>query len=144
MTETVAAAQTEAARTASPELLSRASLQPSGPFQDFLGLVIQPDPSDGPLLLDRLTPVWLARRDEDGASSSSGSTAEVRRQLLASDDDEVVIGVVIGPAVESESVVPGDGESCAQGPPSTMPESETPRFKRGGWTPSARSVTPTG
>ena len=143
MTESVAAAQAEAARTASPELLSRASLQPSGPFQDFPGLVMQHDPSDGPPLFDRLTPFWLARRDEDVVSSSSGSTAEVRRQLLADDDDEVIIGAASGPAVESETVVPGDGESCVQGPPSTVPESETPRFKGGGWTTSARFLTPT-
>ena len=81
MTESVAAAQAEAERTASPELLSRASLQPSSPFQDLPGLVIQPDPSDGPPLFDRLTPVWLTRRDEGGASSSSGSTAEVRHEF---------------------------------------------------------------
>ena len=143
MTESVAAAQAEAARTASPELLSRASLQPSGPFQNILGLVMQPDPSDGPPVFDRRTPVWLARRDEDGASSSSGSTASVRRQLLARDDDEVIIGVVSGPAVESETVVPEDGESCVQGPPSTVPERETPRFKSGGWTLPARFLTPT-
>ena len=143
MTESVAAAQAEAARTASPELPSRASLRPSGPFQDFPGLVVQPDPSDAPPLFDRMTPVWLARRDEDGVSSSSGSTAEVRRQLFADDDDEVIVGVVSGLAVESESVVPADGESCVQGPPSTVPESETPRFKRVGWTPSARFLTPT-
>ena len=79
----------ESVGTASPELLSRASLQPSSPLQDLPGLVIQPDPSDGPPLLDRMAPLRLARRDEGGASSSSGGTAEVWRQLLTSDDDEL-------------------------------------------------------
>lgn len=138
MTESVAAAQ---ARTASPELLPRASLHPSGPFQDFPGLVVPPDSSDGPPSFDRLSPVRLVRRDEDDALSSSGSTAEVRRQLQADDDDKGIIGVVSGAAAESESVVPGDDESYVQGPPSSIPESETSQV-RGSWTPSSRVRTP--
>jgi len=123
MTESVAAAQAEAARTASPELLSRASLHPSGPFQDFPGLVVQSDPLDGPPLVGRLSPVRLARREEDD-TSSSGSTAEVRRQLQADGDDTDVIGTTEGAAAESESVIPTDDESYVQGPPSTVTGSE--------------------
>ena len=127
MTESIAAAQAEAARTASPELLARASSHPSGPFQDFPGLAIQSEPLDCPPPFDRLTPVRLVRPDEEDASSSSGSTAEVRRQLRADDDDDDDEDIVVGVsgAAESESVDPADDESYAQGPPSTVLESET-------------------
>lgn len=141
MTESVAAAQAEAARTASPELLSRASLHPSGPFQDFPGLVIQSDPLDGPSLVGRLSPVRLARQEEDD-TSSSGSTAEVRRQLQADDGDTDLIGIVAGTAAESESVVPADDESCVQGPPSTVTGSETSPVEGGDSTPASTSTTP--
>lgn len=134
MTESVAAAQAEAARTASPELLSRASLHPSGPFQDFPGLVIQTDHSDGPPMFDRLSPVRQVHQDEDDAFSSSGSTAEVRRQLQA-DDGENIIGVD-GAATENESIVLKDDESYVQGPPSTVQESETSQVEGSSSTPS--------
>lgn len=135
MTESVAAAQAEAARTASPELLSRASLHPSGPFQDFPGLVVQSDPLDGPPLFDRLSPVRLGCREEDD-TSSSGSTAEVRRQLQANGDDTDFI------EEESESVVPADDESYVQGPPSTATGSETTSQVEGSSTPSSTPQTP--
>ena len=142
MTESVAAAQAEAARTASPELLSRASLHPSGPFQDFPGLVVQSDPLDGPPLFDRLSPVRLGCREEDD-TSSSGSTAEVRRQLQANGDDTDFVGTVEGAAEESESVAPADDESYVQGPPSTIIGSETTSQVEGSAsTPSSTPRTP--
>jgi hypothetical protein len=141
MTESVAAAQAEAARTASPELLSRASLHPSGPFQDFPGLVIQSDPLDCPPVFDRLSPVRLVRREEDDASSN-GSTAEVCRQLQVDDDDTGIVGTVEGAAAESESVVPADDESYVQGPPSTVTESETSQVEGSGSTPCSAPRTP--
>jgi hypothetical protein len=139
MTESVAAAQAEAARTASPELLSRASLHPSGPFQDFPGLVIQSDPLDGPPLVGRLSPVRLARREDDDISAI-GSTAEVRRQLRADDENTNPIGIVEGAAVESESVIPADDESYVQGPPSTVTGGEISPVEGGDSTPA--STTP--
>jgi hypothetical protein len=140
MTESVAAAQAEAARTASPELLSRTSAHPSGPFQDFPALAMQSsDALDGPPPFDRVTPVRPVRpRDDDENDSvGSGSTAEVRRQLQADDeDDRGVVGVVAGAAAESESVVPADDESYVQGPPSSVPESDSSR-----WTPPPQPRT---
>lgn len=141
MTESVAAAEAAAARTASPELLSRASLHPSGPFQDFPGLVVQSDPLDAPPLFDRLSPVRLLCREEED-TSSSGSTAEVRRHLYSNDDDTGPIDAVEGAAAEIESVVPADDESCTQGPPSTVTGSESSQAEGGGSTPSSMPQTP--
>lgn len=141
MTESVAAAQAEAARTASPELFSRASLHPSGPFQDFPGLVVQSDPLDVSPLFDRSSPVRLGCREDD--TSSSGSTAEVRRQLQANGDDTDFAGVDEGAAEESESVVLADDESYVQGPPSTVTGSETTSQVEGSSsTPSSTPRTP--
>jgi len=142
MTESVAAAQAEAARTASPELLSRASLHPSGPFQDFPGLVIQPDSLDVPPLFGRLSPARLVRREEDDAASSNGSTAEVRRQLQADEGDMDITDIIEGAVAESESVVPADDESYAQGPPSTVTGSEPSQVEGSSSTPSSTPRAP--
>lgn len=134
MTESVAAAQEPAPRTA--------SLHPSGPFQDYPDLAMQSDHLDGSPRYDRLSRVRQIRRDENDALSSSGSTAEVRRQLQADDADEDVTGVVGDVAAENESVVLRDDESYVQGPPSTVPESEASQLEGSGSTPWSRSRTP--
>jgi len=140
MTESVAAAQEEAA----PELHSRASLHPSGPFQDFPELGIHSDHLDGPPLYDRLSPGRQFRQDENDALSSSGSTAEVRRQLQADDADKDITGAARTRSVapENESVVPGDDESYVQGPPSTVLESEVSNLEGSSSTPWSRPRTP--
>ena len=134
MTESVAAAQKEAPRTA--------SLHPSGPFQDFPELATQSDHLDGPPLYDRLSRVRQIRRDENDALSSSGSTAKVRHQLQADDADEDTTGIVCGVAAENESIALGDDESYVEGPPSTVPESEASQLEGSGSIPWSRSRTP--